>query len=122
MSIRDTFRRLFGRAKEIDLARLQVIEYTPGEYFATSEAWIKVVSSNVHSFAFYGGGVPGTAGILRVRFLNRAKTGAGSEYQYVGVTVGMYESFLSAGSKGKWCWQHLRRAGLDYFPIWKRKY
>ncbi len=84
---------------------------TVGAYFAQSDAWHAVTSSNVHSVAFYGTATtsqPDAHGILGVRFKDK-KTGAvKAEYRYSQVPVHVYTDMLDAGSKGKFVWSDLR--------------
>lgn len=84
---------------------------SPEEYFSGNAAWLGVESSNVHSLAFYGE-KDGGSGILGVRFKDE-KTGAiTGEYRYDGVPIRVVEGFLSAPSKGKYHWRHIR----DRYP------
>lgn len=86
------FQRLFGRQRE-------QTTLTPSDYFAGTEAWTPVSSSDLAAVAYYGQGI---AGILAVRFLSD------SEYWYHGVPADIYGGLLDAVSKGKYLHQHVK--------------
>lgn len=80
----------------------------PESYFSRADVWSQVSSSNVHSIAHYSPVAKGDSQpILGVRFLDAAK-GAGAEYWYYGVPVGVWLAMLAAGSKGRYVWYSLR--------------
>lgn len=72
---------------------------------------IPVSSSNVHSIGFLWNRENPRDGTLKVRFLNRAKSGGGPLYHYYGVNPAVFQSFKLAASKGKFVWDRLRVRG-----------
>jgi len=65
-----------------------------------------VVSSNVGNVSYY----PGKK-VLQVGFKG------GGAYQYFDVPRETYDDFITAGSKGKFFWQHVRNKGYSYRKV-----
>lgn len=91
----------------------------PGDRQGVAFAMQRVTSSNVHSI-----GYDDSSGILAVRYLApelshangqtkiSGKTSApGPLYHYFDVSPRLWQSFVSASSKGKWVWDNLRVRG-----------
>ena len=76
---------------------------------------INVQSSNVHSIGFKMNFLAPTKSTIYVRYLgtNDAgdRVGQGPLYEYFGIHPDQFQSFVKAGSKGVWVWDHLRVRG-----------
>lgn len=94
-------------------------------YFGT---WLSVVSSNVARMRYEpaetsGAAFPPPSGTVPAGAIGGRSSGGrlivqfiqhGSTYEYSGVTVEVAHDFAMASSKGRWVWDHLRSAGLNY--------
>lgn len=90
----------------------------PSTYFAQSEVWFPVTSSNVHSISYLEG-ENGRYKELRVRFLKKGTTDAGSEYRYFPVEPSLFLSMLGSASKGKFVWANIRNnSALTCKQVW----
>ncbi len=122
------FRRLFDRTtgrSGANPAAPGLASYSPEEFFAGDEAWERVDSSNLYSYAYLATEAR-DRGLLRVRFWDEKTGRITSEYEYSGIPQAIWEGLYSASSrgdspatsKGKNLNAFVKKGGYAYRQIW----